>query len=425
MPPAIARAPEAFRLGPGPSPEAVACALQAQGAPGLAWLDGSGWGRDLLTAWPAGKRVSRPSQGDPLPALEALLGRGLVLLAAGYDLGGRMDRFPRRALDDLGEPELEAVLYPGALLHDGKAWWSLGDPPVDLLKVLLTARDPGEPAPSPAPGALERNFSHEGFRAAVAEILRLIFDGEIYQANLAQRFRMAVAENPLGIYRRLRRIAAAPYGAFLDWGQGALLSASPELFLEVTGRRVLTRPIKGTRPRGRTSEEDAGLVAELEASRKDRAELAMIVDLERNDLGRVCVPGSIRVEVPRRLMSIPTVHHAWAEVSGTLREGKGLVDLLKAAFPGGSVTGCPRIRAMEVIDSLEPTRRGIYCGAVGWAYGGDCRLNLAIRTLSVAEGRATLHAGAGIVADSDPQAEYLETLDKARGMLEALGAARL
>ena len=184
-----------------------------------------------------------------------------------------------------------------------------------------------------------------------------------------------------------------------------------------------TRPIKGTRPRGKDAASDAALRAELEASGKDRSELAMIVDLERNDLGRVSEIGSVAVAVARRLETYATVHHAVATVRGILKPGMDLVDLLQAAFPGGSVTGCPRLRAMEILDALEPTRRGIYCGAIGWAGAESACLNLAIRTMTLSKGVATLHAGGGLVADSDPEAEYRETLDKARAMLEALGHA--
>ncbi len=182
-----------------------------------------------------------------------------------------------------------------------------------------------------------------------------------------------------------------------------------------------TRPIKGTRPRGKDAAEDAALRAALDAAEKDRAELAMIVDLERNDLGRVCGIGSVTVAEARRLEAYATVHHAVATVRGVLEPGADLVDLLRATFPGGSITGCPKLRAMEVLDALEPTRRGIYCGAIGWAGAEGACLNLAIRTMTLSKGLATLHAGGGIVADSDPEAEYRETLDKARAMLEALG----
>lgn len=432
-------------LGSGPPPEAVALALARAGAPGLAWLDSALAGPDgrwsVLAAWPDLALDTRPGDPDPLPETARLLAAtpetpgpmpsAHLLLALGYDLGARLDRFPWKAKDDLAEHDLRLRRYPAILVHDGEdgSWWlSALDEPARRLgasrfHVALEEAREEEPLPAPVPaGDPERNLPKAAYLAAVAEIRRLIREGEVYQVNLAQRFRVPTSEAPLTVYRRLRRVTPAPYGAFLDWGGPAVLSASPELYLSLEGRQVRTRPIKGTRPRAQDPAEDRRLRAELEASPKDRAELAMIVDLERNDLGRVAVPGSVAVAQARTLSTLSTVHHAAAEVTATLREGLGLVDLIRAAFPGGSVTGCPRLRAMEVLDALEPTRRGIYCGALGWASASRACLNLPIRTLTLGGGTATLHAGGGIVIDSDPEAEHRETLAKARGMLEALGA---
>jgi para-aminobenzoate synthetase component 1 len=434
-------------LGPGPSPEAVALALSRSGAPDIAWLDSSLEGGEgeqgrwsVVAAWPDRELTSRRGGPDPFPPLRQLiretpspaapLPAAHLILAAGYDLGERFDRFPTRAADDLQEPDLTLRRYPALLMFDHlrQAWWfsalsadARREGAERYFRILPGNVPPPPPPETPASGPLRRNLGRETYLAAVREAKRLITEGEIYQVNLAQRFQAPTAEDPLSLYRRLRRLSPAPYAAFLNWDDRAILSSSPELFLEVRGREVATRPIKGTRPRGKDAAEDAVLRAELEASEKDRSELAMIVDLERNDLGRVSEIGSVTVAEARRMESYATVHHAVATVRGTLKPGVDLVDLLQATFPGGSVTGCPKLRALEVIDTLEPTRRGIYCGAVGWVGAEGACLNLAIRTMTLSKGMATLHAGGGIVADSDPEAEYRETLAKARAMLEALG----
>ena len=246
--------------------------------------------------------------------------------------------------------------------------------------------------------------------------------GDVFQVNLSQRFTAALTEHPSRIYDRLRRDAPAVYGAYLDHLDYALLCNSPELFLRIERdpesglRRVITRPIKGTRARG------AGLDYQLRDSEKDQAELNMIIDLERNDLGRVCEIGTVKVTQPRIIESHPTVFHGVATIEGLLRPDVTFVDLLRATFPGGSVTGAPKVRAMQIIEELEPTRRGPYCGAVGYiAADGSMEFNIAIRTMVVADGLVHMSVGGGIVADSDPIAEYEETLVKARAMFAAVG----
>ena len=241
--------------------------------------------------------------------------------------------------------------------------------------------------------------------------------------NLSQRFSLPLLEHPAALYARLRRQSPAWYGACLAYDDFAILSNSPELFLRVTprddgSRRVVTRPIKGTRPRAE------GMDRELLDSVKDGAELNMIVDLERNDLGRVCEIGSVRVTERRTVEAHPTVYHGVATVEGVLRDDVTFVDLLRAAFPGGSVTGAPKIRAMQIIEELEPVRRGPYCGAIGYlAADGSMEFNVAIRTMVVKGGLVHIPVGGGIVADSDPAAEYEETLVKARAMFDALGVS--
>ncbi|MFV1960068.1 MAG: anthranilate synthase component I family protein, partial [Planctomycetota bacterium] len=232
---------------------------------------------------------------------------------------------------------------------------------------------------------------------------------------------------PFDLYRRLRAKNPAPFAAYLAFEDLVLASASPERYLRVRGRQVETRPIKGTRPRGHTPEEDAAQARALRASEKDRAENVMIVDLLRNDLSRVCRPHSIQVPDLCVLETFATVHHLVSTVCGTLREGVSSVDLLRAAFPGGSITGAPKLRAMEILSELEPVRRGPYCGAIGYlGFDGAVDTSIAIRTFAVrpsADGAATasFHAGGGVVADSDPAAEYEESLDKARALACALG----
>jgi para-aminobenzoate synthetase component 1 len=270
--------------------------------------------------------------------------------------------------------------------------------------------------------ALRSSFTHGGYLDAVARVREYIFAGDIFQANLSQRFEAELAEPSWELYRRLRVRNAAPFAAYLDFPDGVILSASPERFLRVdTERRVETRPIKGTRPRGLGPEHDAALGLALTASAKDQAENLMIVDLMRNDLSRVCAPGTVRVAELFGLEHYATVHHLVSTVVGELGPGIGALDLLRAAFPGGSITGAPKLRAMEIITELEPSERGVYCGAIGyWSVTGALDSSIAIRTALAVAGRVYFSAGGGIVADSDPEQEYRETLDKARGMIDAL-----
>ena len=284
------------------------------------------------------------------------------------------------------------------------------------------------PAPRAAGGGdgFESNFTRAGFAGTVNRIQEFIAAGDIYQANLSQRFRTRYEGDPFRLFLGLRRAAPAPFSAFLDGGDFAVVSMSPERFLHLDPqtRRVETRPIKGTRPRGKTGAEDRLLARELVRSEKDRAEHVMIVDLERNDLGRVARVGTVQVRELALLETFPTLFHLTSTVEGVLAPGRDRVDLLKATFPGGSITGAPKIRAMQVIDEQETVRRGIYTGSLGYlSFTGGMDLNVAIRTIVVRGGRAEFHVGAGIVADSDPEGEYQETLVKGRSLREALEAA--
>lgn len=268
---------------------------------------------------------------------------------------------------------------------------------------------------------IHSNFDKEDYLKAIKKAIDYIFAGDIFQVNLSQRFESEIAVTPFQLYKRLRTINPAPFAAFLNFEGVAVASSSPERFLRRSGNVVETRPIKGTRPRGRTPDEDRYLAQELLSSPKDRAENIMIVDLERNDLGRVCQYGSVHVPELLTIEEYPTVFHLVSTIRGTVPPDKDNVDIVKACFPGGSITGAPKVRAMEIIDELEPTRRSIYTGAIGYLdFGGRMDLNIVIRTFIIKENRAYFQAGGGIVADSDPEVEYQETLDKARALMEAV-----
>ena len=275
--------------------------------------------------------------------------------------------------------------------------------------------------PPRAPIRFQSGFTREEYLRAVQRVREFILAGDIFQANLSQRFEAPWPGDSFDFYRRLTEVNPAPFAAYFRGDGFAVASASPERFLMVdpTGH-VETRPIKGTRSRGATADEDRRLAQELLASEKDRAENVMIVDLLRNDLSKVCRPGTVDVPALCALMSHPTVHHLESIVTGRLEAGRTAADLLRAAFPGGSITGAPKLRAMEILAELEPVARGVYCGAIGWmSVTGAMDTSIAIRTVTLKDGRAYFHAGGGIVADSDPALEYQETLDKAAGIRHA------
>jgi para-aminobenzoate synthetase component 1 len=357
----------------------------------------------------------------------------------GYELGAAFDRMPRAATDPLALPDCSLALHDWVIAWDHvaqRAW--LVSSGVDAsgecsraraesraaeVLAVLRAAPVATPHAASAPTRVSADFTADGYRTAVATVVEHVLSGEIFQANLAQRFTAPFAGTAVALYRRVRDRSAASLAAYLDQGDVQLVSASPERFLELdaaTGR-VETRPIKGTRPRGRDAAHDAALAAELLTSEKERAENVMIVDLLRNDLARVCAPHTVEVPALCVLESHPTVHHLVSTVTGTLREGRDAMDLLAATFPGGSITGAPKLRAMAVIAELEPVTRGPYCGAIGWiGRDGSMQLSIAIRTITLAQGIASVHAGGGITALSEPDAEYRETLDKAAALIAAL-----
>lgn len=272
--------------------------------------------------------------------------------------------------------------------------------------------------------AITSNLTKDAFEAGVRAIKERIAAGDIYQAVLSQRFEAEVRADPFTVYRALRHVNPSPYMYFMRMGGSAIVGSSPEMLVRVEGRRVETHPIAGTRPRGGTEEEDVRLAEELRRNEKERAEHVMLVDLGRNDVGRVCDFGSIRVPQYMALERYSHVMHLVSTVEGRLSEAHDHLDALVACFPAGTVSGAPKIRAMEILSELEPTRRDLYAGAVGYVdFAGNLDFCIAIRTITIRDGRARVQAGAGIVADSNPAAEYEETRDKAKALLQAIAMA--
>ena len=325
--------------------------------------------------------------------------------------------------------EARFAFYGGALVFDhqvGQVYAVSAGPEWDegllaLKEALAKDARPSRGAFS-VDGPLRSNFAKAQYLEAVEGVRSSIREGEVYQVNLSQRFEAPCSGDPMDLFCRLARLSPAPYAAFMDWGDEAIVSSSPERFVHVNSGMANTRPIKGTRPVGRDERETRDHERDLRASEKDRSELLMIVDLERNDLGRVCVPGSVAVENLFALERYATVIHQTAIVKGELESGFDALDCIRAMFPGGSITGAPKIRARQVIRSFEGCSRGIYTGSLGYLdCSGNADFNIAIRTLRVADGRVSFSVGGGIVWDSEPEHEYEETLVKARAMVASLG----
>ncbi len=268
---------------------------------------------------------------------------------------------------------------------------------------------------------VEANFEKKEYLTAVEDTIRHIVEGDIYIMNMTQQLSVSGESGPYQVFRRLRRENPSPFGGYFQYGDFQIICASPERFLQMQNGHVMTRPIKGTRKRGTTPEEDEALKKELADSEKDKSELLMIVDLERNDLNRVCVPGSVKVTELFQVETYATVFHLVANVEGDLEEGKNVIDLIEAAFPGGSITGAPKLRAMEIIDGLEHDRRNLYTGSIGYlTLSGDCDLNIVIRTALHKDGVYQIGVGGGITCESELEFEYEETLQKAKALLEAI-----
>jgi para-aminobenzoate synthetase component I len=461
-----------------PAPDPAWCCERLAGLPYRLFLDSAGASARLgrysfVTADPVAMVRSRgdahalssvrdllaPHRADPIAGLPPFQGGAAGYI--GYDWGLTLERLPAPRFDDLALDDVVIGLYDWVLAWDHverRAWLiSTGIPePGDARATRAAARaadvrarlerrggsvDPpagagrseDRPLPEPAPSfavaggwwnglPLRSSFTRGAYLDAVARVREYIYAGDIFQANLSQRFEAPLPQPPWTFYRTLRAVNPAPFGAFFECPGVAVLSTSPERFLRVSAAgHVETRPIKGTRARGVGPEHDAALGQALTESAKDRAENLMIVDLMRNDLSRVCAPGTVRASELFALERYATVHHLVSTVVGDLAPGVDAFDLLHAAFPGGSITGAPKLRAMEIIAELEPSRRGVYCGSLGyWSTTGEMDTSIAIRTAVVRDGRIYFSAGGGIVADSDPEQEYQETLDKIRSTIDVL-----
>lgn len=417
-------------------------------------------GDRIRIGWCHQPHRSTVRRGQPFAVLRELLAehvlspaphgppfQGGAVGAFAYDLGRQLEDLPTYAQCDVPTPELSLGFYDWVLAHDhhtNTSWLVTTGLPdrteaaalarqTEIMGILAAwqsrngARE-GTTTDFRLTTPLASNVTHEQYLAMVRRAQEYIAAGDVYQVNLSQRFTAQWEGSPWALYARLRQESPVPFGAFLDLGECWVVSASPERFLNVCEGVVETRPIKGTRPRGRTNAEDERLARELRTSEKDRAENLMIVDLLRNDLGKVCRPGSIHVPALWQVEGYSNVWQLVSTVMGELRPEADAVAALEAAFPGGSVTGCPKIRAMEIIEEFEPVRRGIYCGAIGYlGFNGTMDTSIVIRTLVLTRDRLYLQVGGAVVADSDPQAEYNETLVKAqaaRRVLEGTAAGR-
>lgn len=409
--------------------------------------------------------IEQCSAGDPFAVLAGLLRdmtsepvaglppfQGGAAGLFGYDLCHHLERLPRPRRDEFAVPDLAVGFYDwviafdhvqsrGWLISTGYPEWNLRArrrraaerlrniqrrlsqeaKPNDVQVPPKRLVSPHDQFPVPGLPHITSSFTRAGYLEAARRVVEYVHAGDCFQVNLAQRLLHPAIVGPGELYRRLRERNPATFSGYFDLGDYVIASASPERFLRVERGQVETRPIKGTRPRGTTPAEDCDQVQALSRSAKDRAENIMIVDLLRNDLGRVCAYGTVQVPALCRVESYPFVHHLVSEVRGRLRPDCGPIDLLRAAFPGGSVTGAPKIRAMEIIAELEPTARGPYCGSLGYiGFDGSMDTNILIRTLVLGGGWVQCSVGGGIVADSVPEQEYDETWHKAEGMLPAL-----
>ncbi len=423
--------------------------------PWSVWLDSGGRGRyDIISAQPVetltsrggetivsnaeGKRsytqdafsLLRERLGAPVEAMPDIPFAGGVLGYWGYDLARSLTVLPDIAQGAERLPDMAIGIYDWALVLDHQQQSahlvSRQRKPVTAhilpqILVRLQAATTPQRQPFRVHGRITSNFSRDSYRLAFANIQAYLRSGDCYQINLAQRFTAQASGDAFAAYCTLRELNPAPFSAYLDFPEAQILCASPERFLQVRDGRVETKPIKGTRPRLADAAADDRMRQDLLGNPKDRAENLMIVDLLRNDLSKSCAQGSVKTPSLFEIESYATVHHLVSTVVGELAAGRDALSLLRDCFPGGSVTGAPKQRAMEIIEELEPHRRGVYCGAIGYVgFDGNMDTNIVIRTLVYADGEIRCWAGGGIVADSQEQAEYQETLDKAEAMLELL-----
>jgi len=416
---------------------------------------GSNQGRyDLLAARPrttivtqnGETRISNPvgditSTDDPFDLVRQALGKnhqagnlpfiGGAIGYAGYGLASYITGLPDISPDTTGMPDMCFGIYEWALVvdHQEEQSWLVGLESDGissqhwnhLIALFSDYQDESHEKPFELVGNIQSNLSLQLYAAAFEIVRNYIHEGDCYQVNFAQRFSASCQGDPWHAYKKLRKLNPSPFGAYINTPYGQVLSCSPERFLRLNNGNVETKPIKGTKPRSDNPQEDIRLRDELEKSEKDRAENLMIVDLLRNDLGKSCTPGSILVPSLFKVESFATVHHLVSVVTGTLAAGKDALSLLCDCFPGGSITGAPKYRAMEIIEELEHDPRGIYCGSIGYiGFDGNMDSNIAIRTMVHQNGKIHFSAGGGIVADSKMESEYQETFDKARAMLDML-----
>ena len=384
-----------------------------------------------------GKKVEY-SDEDPFSLVKRALGERRINLSGlpfsggalgyfSYDLGRRIERLPTIARDDINMPEMAIGLYGWAVVvdhHKRRTWLIAADQSAHSdaewkgLQDLFTGGSTMQAPHYSVQSGLINHTGRERYASCFDRIKQYIRDGDCYQVNLAQRFSVAVKGNSWDIYQQLRKSNPAPFGCFLRLEQGCILSSSPERFISVVQDQVETKPIKGTTRRSVYAYEDKALAEQLLESEKNRAENLMIVDLLRNDIGKNCEIGSVTVPRLFALESFATVHHLVSTVTARLAHGKHSLDLLRGAFPGGSITGAPKLRAMQIIEELEAFRRTIYCGAIGYiGFDGNMDTNIAIRTLVQCGDRIYFWAGGGIVADSDPESEYRECFQKVAAIM--------
>ncbi|MBV4533813.1 aminodeoxychorismate synthase component I [Pseudomonas sp. SWRI107] len=419
--------------------------------PGAILLDsarpGAERGRfDLLSAWPLQQLQAQTGEAgrdylqrlrQALTALgEAQLPDAIELPFAGgligylsYDFGRRLEQLPALATDDLGLPDAQLGLYAWALVSDHQLQTSqlvfhpaLSEAERLRLITLFSAEHLPERTAFSLLAPMAGDLTAEQYRTAFDQVQHYIQAGDCYQINLTQRFRAPCQGDPWHAYQALRAACPTPFSGYQQLGDGAaILSFSPERFVRVSQGEVETRPIKGTRPRAQDPDEDARNAAQLLASPKDRSENLMIVDLLRNDIGRTCQIGSVKVPELFSLESYPNVHHLVSSITGRLAPGKDALTLIGDSFPGGSITGAPKIRAMQIIDELEPTRRALYCGSLLYVdVRGEMDSSIAIRSLLIKEGHVSCWGGGAVVADSSWQAEYEESIAKVRVLMETL-----
>lgn len=412
--------------------------------PWAVWLDSGGLARyDILTAAPQRTIVldGKKACDDPFELLCGELGAQIaavdgVPFAGGalgywsYDLARRMMALPDVAQDAEQLPDMAVGIYDWALVLDHQHHTARlvshqrFAETAQLLPQILQRLQSTQALPCDdfrVNGEVAANFTTRSYTAAFEAVQNYLRAGDCYQVNLAQRFSAPASGDAFGAYLKLRQLSPAPYSAFFNFPHVQILCTSPECFLSVRNHSVETKPIKGTRSRSSDIVRDRQLADELRLHPKDRAENLMIVDLLRNDLGKSCVPGSVRVSRMFEVESYANVHHLVSTVEGELVQGRDALDVLRDCFPGGSVTGAPKLRAMQIIEQLEPQRRGVYCGTIGYVgFDGNLDSNIAIRTLVYSGGTIRCWAGGGIVADSQCAAEYQETLDKASAMLELM-----